>query len=235
MKCSTKYLFIAAEEKGETYELDPLEIPRRRCPPKRYADQVAQHQPANPEEHYRKQYLEFIDAVSKGLSDRYDLSKSGLAQYMKLENMLTSGKVDLDVISKYPELDKCSLQMQLEMFKQNYKPDTLNDAKLSYRSMTPEVRSLFPQVAVLLKLLLVCPVSSCECERSFSALRYVSLQKFASFRVTILEPLLYNRKITKIFLIKDIEDLFSGCSEEVAHLIKSFSLRKQDWVHSPSY
>ncbi|KAI6658174.1 Zinc finger MYM-type protein 1-like [Oopsacas minuta] len=90
---------------------------------------------------------------------------------MKLENVLTSGKVDLDVISKYPELDKCSLQMQLEIFKHNYKPDTLSDAKLSYRSMTPEVRSLFPQVVVLLKLLLVCPVSSCECECSFSALR----------------------------------------------------------------
>ena len=57
------------------------------------------------------------------------------------------------------------------MFKQNYKSDTLNDAKLSYRSMTPEVRSLFPQVVILLKLLLVCPVSSCECERRFSALR----------------------------------------------------------------
>ena len=85
--------------------------------------------------------------------------------------MLTSGQVDLDVISKYPELDKCSLQVQLEMFKQNYKLDTLNDAKLSYRSMTPEVRSLFPQVVGLLKLLLVCPVSSCECDRSFSALR----------------------------------------------------------------
>ena len=40
---------------------------------------------------------------------------------MKLENILTSGQVDLDVISKYSELDKCSLQMQLEMLKQNYK------------------------------------------------------------------------------------------------------------------
>ena len=102
-------IFIAVGEKGERYELDPLEIPRRRCSPKRYADQVAQHQPVNPEEHYRKQYLEFIDAVCKGLSDRYDLTKSGLDRYMKLENMLTSGQVDLDVISKYPNvLYKCS-------------------------------------------------------------------------------------------------------------------------------
>ncbi|KAI6657042.1 Zinc finger MYM-type protein 1-like [Oopsacas minuta] len=88
------YEIFIAEEKGETYELDPLEIPRRRCPTKRYTDQVAQDQPTNPEEHHRKQYFEFIDAVNKGLSDRYGLSKSGLDQYIKLENMLTSGKVD---------------------------------------------------------------------------------------------------------------------------------------------
>ena len=77
---------------------------------KRCADQVAQHLLANPEEHYRKQYLEFIYAVSKGLSDRYDLSKSGLAQYMKLENMLTSGQVDFNVIFKYLGLDKCAVR-----------------------------------------------------------------------------------------------------------------------------
>ena len=43
--------------------------------------------------------------------------------------------------------------------------------QLAYRSMEHAVRLLFPQVLVLLKLLLVCPVSSCECECSFSALR----------------------------------------------------------------
>ena len=73
----------------------------------------------------------------------------------------------LDVISEYPEFDKHSLPVQLGMFKQTYKSDSLYDA---YRSMVPAVRSLFPQVLILLKLLLVCPVSSCECERSFSAL-----------------------------------------------------------------
>ena len=72
----------------------------------------------------------------------------------------------LDVISEYPEFDKHSLPVQLGMFKQTYKSDSLYDA---YRSMVPAVRSLFPQVLILLKLLLVCPVSSCECERSFSA------------------------------------------------------------------
>ncbi len=51
------------------------------------------------------------------------------------------------------------------------KAESLHEAKVIYRSMEHAVRLLFPQVLVLLKLLLVCPVSSCECERSFSALR----------------------------------------------------------------
>ena len=164
-------IFTAAEEKCEEYDLDPLEVPRIRGPPRRYTGDAAQYQPASPEEYYRKQYYEFTDAITTGLSNRYDPDKSGLAQYMKLEKMLTSGKVDIDVISEYPEFDKLSLPLQLGMFKQTYNSNSLHEAKLAYRSMEPAVRSLFPQVLVLLKLLLVCPVSSCECERSFSSLR----------------------------------------------------------------
>lgn len=85
--------------------------------------------------------------------------------------MLTSGKVDEELVSKYPELDSLTLPIQLEMFKQTYKAESLHEAKVAYRSMEHAVRLLFPQVLVVLKLLLVCPVSSCECERSFSALR----------------------------------------------------------------
>ena len=85
--------------------------------------------------------------------------------------MLTSGKVDEDVVSKYPELNGLTLLIQLEMFKHTYKAESLHKAKVSYWNMEHLVRSLFPQVLVLLKLLLVCPVSSCECECSFSILR----------------------------------------------------------------
>ena len=67
--------------------------------------------------------------------------------------------------------DSLTLPIQLKMFKQTYKAESLHEAKVTYRSMEHAVRLLFPQVLVLLKLLLVCPVSSCECERSFSALR----------------------------------------------------------------
>ena len=164
-------LFCAAEEKCEEYQLDPLEVPRLRVPSRRYTGEAAAYRPDSTEEYYRKQYFEFIDVIVTGLSDRYDPDKSGLAQYLKLEAMLTSGKVDEELVSKYPELDSLTLPIQLEMFKQTYKAKSLHEAKVTYRSMEHAVRFLFPQVLVLLKLLLVCPVSSCECERSFSALR----------------------------------------------------------------
>ena len=44
-------------------------------------------------------------------------------------------------------------------------------ATTAMRTSVPEVRRLFGQVEVLLRLLLVVPGTSCEAERSFSALR----------------------------------------------------------------
>jgi len=84
-------LFSAAEEKCEEYQLDPLEVPRIRVPPRRYTGEAAEYQPKNCEEYYRKQYCEFIDVIVTGLLERYDPLKSDLAQYLKLESMLTSG------------------------------------------------------------------------------------------------------------------------------------------------
>ena len=73
----------------------------------------------------------------------------------------------------YPDLDATTLPIQLQMFRHQVEYTTsLHEAKSAYRNMHVEVRSLFPQVLLLIKLLLLCPViSSVECERSFSALR----------------------------------------------------------------
>ena len=63
------------------------------------------------------------------------------------------------------------LQVQLTMFRNTTNARDLHSAKLAYRKMSKELRAIFPCVFNLLKILLVCPVSSAECERSFSALR----------------------------------------------------------------
>ena len=85
--------------------------------------------------------------------------------------MLINGKIDIEFVERYPELEKDSLLTQLEMFKQIINASNLHEAKVVSQNMHLEVRNLFSQVAILMKLLLVCPVSSCECERSLSALR----------------------------------------------------------------
>ena len=61
--------------------------------------------------------------------------------------------------------------MEIAMFRHITHASTLQDAKISYTAMSTDVKRLFPQIFTLMKLLFVCPVSSCESERSFSALR----------------------------------------------------------------
>ena len=65
--------------------------------------------------------------------------------------MLTSGKVNVDMVTMYPELDGLTLPIQLEVFKQTYKAESLHKAKVIYRSMEHAVRSLFPQVLIPMK------------------------------------------------------------------------------------
>jgi hypothetical protein len=59
----------------------------------------------------------------------------------------------------------------LENVSQQFAFDTIDEAADVMRSQVPEVRKLFSQVEVLLRILLVIPVTSCEAERSFSSLR----------------------------------------------------------------
>ncbi len=64
-----------------------------------------------------------------------------------------------------------ALEVQLKMFQANYKYATSPEVADILREMVPEVRHLFKQVEVLLRLLMVVPASSAEAEQSFSALR----------------------------------------------------------------
>jgi len=65
-----------------------------------------------------------------------------------------------------------SLSIQLQMFVNKYNIPTLSEAHNVFRDiMVTEVRSLFVDVEQLIRLMLLCPVSSCAAERSFGALR----------------------------------------------------------------
>jgi hAT family C-terminal dimerisation region len=84
--------------------------------------------------------------------------------------MLLSGEVNAEICSNYPELSE-SLPIQLKMFHLTYQVKTLANAQQTIQGMGQEVRNLFPSVEQLVRLMLICPVTSCAAERSFSALR----------------------------------------------------------------
>jgi len=97
-------------------------------------------------------------------------SQDGLQRLQKLEDVLITGNIDA-VVDEYPELNAMALEVQLKMFQANYTCTTSSEVADIFREMVPEVRHLFKQVEILLRLLMVVPASSAEAERSFSALR----------------------------------------------------------------
>ena len=151
--------------------LNEIELLRVRKPPKRFTGPSASYQPPTVEEHYRKIYYAMLDTAIMQLDERWKLSPaSGITVYSQLENTLMNAEIS-DCISTYPELDSKSLLLQLQMFHQHRQIKTLSEAQNALTSMSSDMRRLFAQVEQLVRLLLVCPVSSCEAERSFSALR----------------------------------------------------------------
>ena len=95
----------------------------------------------------------------------------GLLMIRKLEKVLLTGVTDDDVLLQYPEVYRPSLQVQLAMFKSKYDFQSSSEAATILQGMLPEVRGLFEQVEILVRLLLTVPASSAEAERSFSGLR----------------------------------------------------------------
>jgi hypothetical protein len=130
---------------------------------------MEENQAATAVDHYRPYYFSVLDHATAELKRRFETV--AIAKYEKLENMLLSGKVDLEITRQYPELVEEQLAIELPMFKNQYNPESLEKAMLSFQGMVPEVQALFRQVERLIRLLLVCPASSCEAERSFSSLR----------------------------------------------------------------
>ena len=97
-------------------------------------------------------------------------TSTDITAYQQLADMLTTGKANDAVISQYPELT-ASLQLELDFYCRQYEHTSVDRVRTVFCDMVPKVRKLFPQVSVLLRLLLVSPASSCTAERSFSALR----------------------------------------------------------------
>jgi len=164
-------LFDDVSAMVEQHSIDPVTLPRQRRPPTRVTGHGEAYRAQTPQEHFRPAFFACVDTAVNQLSDRLDRNKPGLKTYLSLEKMLTSGEIDAELCEAYPELNKDSLSVQLKMFVNKYNNKTLSAAHNVFRDMVPEVRSLFVDVEQLIRLMLLCPVSSCAAERSFSALR----------------------------------------------------------------
>ena len=163
-------IFHKAEEVTEVLNLEQISLPRRRQT-LRYNGNAEGYIPSDTEAYFRQIYYEFLDSLLNVMKTRFDPSNTDLQNYFEMEQMLISAALNDDIIDMYPELNAISLPIQLEMFRHTTGTTSLKEAKLAYQNMSQESRAMFPQVQTLLKLLLVCPVTTCECERSFSALR----------------------------------------------------------------
>ncbi|KAI6658198.1 hypothetical protein LOD99_15467 [Oopsacas minuta] len=79
-----------------------------------------------------RKYTQLIMTTQRILSERYDASKTSLNQDEKLETMLLSGKVNIELIGQYPELEKHTLSTQLALFRENVNPESIEEAKIGY-------------------------------------------------------------------------------------------------------
>ncbi|XP_076355680.1 uncharacterized protein LOC143249539 [Tachypleus tridentatus] len=164
-----------AEIKVTSLDLVPIELPRICRPPRRITGDGSVHHSTTARDYYRSQYFEFVDTVIEHLTTRFNADNNDLRQYLALENMITSGKIDNSVINFYPEISAQRLEFQLPIFIGTRKAVSLKGARDAYCKMHETNQQMFSEVFLLMKILFVCPVSSCECERSFSALRRLKM------------------------------------------------------------
>ncbi len=166
-------LFTLVKSSITDFDIEDIVLPRPKKPPGRFTGAAPSYQASSASDYYLPQYLEIIDVATTGLKQRFSESK-GYQQYGVLENILLTGTFPTNFTtdsSHAAEFHVDELVMQLGMFTRKYAVKTVSDATIAFQQMVPEVRELFSQVEILLRLLLICPAFSAEAERSFSGLR----------------------------------------------------------------
>ena len=156
-----------AEQPG----MSELRAPGPVRPPANRTGPAKAHAPENAEER-RPEFFAVVDRACRELNERFDPSTSGLRVCQSFENALVRGEVDtaLDV---YPELDVERLSSELKLWKHEFPhATTLGKARTEIVKMDPATRHLFRQAEVLVRLMLLCAVTSCEAnEGSVSTMR----------------------------------------------------------------
>lgn len=158
-------------------ELLKPEVPRKRKPPKKleYKESPEDgHIYESPKAYYRRIFYEFLDTVINEIKERFE--QPGFQKYLQMEKslLLPSNLWTDEILETLEEfkIDKIKLIKEKEFVGQLIKnPKSLKDFVNAFQILHPETKMLFPQVHLLLRLLLVLPATSATAERSFSMLR----------------------------------------------------------------
>lgn len=165
-------IFHRAEDLIDQFGLDEITIPRARKIPKKLDDGNSEHYNCSyPEEKFRVVYFKAIDTASQQMRSYFE--SDDINEYKLLAGILLEGSSIAQICTNYPEIDCSALEREIMFFRNQFanQYSSMDDCRKLFSNMVPEVKRMFPQVEILLRLLLLSPASSCEAERTFSALR----------------------------------------------------------------
>lgn len=180
----------------------------------------ATHPAGNPKEYYRRAIaIPFIEDVITQLNERFsDASTSIVSAFMKLIpsviKMIEIKEIPTIVeklVQYEPDVPRFgSLQTELEIWRGRWRdhpdpPDTLLYA------MKCCAMDLFPNIHVLLQLGCLIPVTSCEAERSFSAVRRTK---------TVLRSTMGEERLSSLVLVNTNRQLTINVDDVVRRFIQ---------------
>ena len=199
---------------------EPL-LPRKRKMPKRYEVGSAPSEfPACPKDYYRRIYFEGLDLIIQSIAERFE--QPGYLLYQHLQELLIKAIKKEDFTSELEfvctfygsDLNPANLEMQLKMLSKNISDDRIDifDVKKYFQSALPAVRSLFNEVVLILKLILVLPATNAASERSFSAMKRILRSTMGQERLNGLMVLHVHKEMTDELVLPHIgNDFVSKC------------------------
>ena len=108
-------------------------------------------------------YLNSYDIVTRRLEDKFNCES--LTSFFNLKDiLLKENYIDLNEINKYPESNLEELQTELPLFKRESRARCLEDAILYYNSCMENIKKIYSNVKILMKLIIVRPTSSVDCK-----------------------------------------------------------------------
>ena len=180
-------------DKCKQYDLEEPVLPRQRKVPRRidgfYAESSGRdtnHVWKSPEEYFRAQYFEIIDRMINGLDERF--SQETFKFLMSIEKLIVdaaNGDIpqeidemfskciegDLDVKQLFKELGM--LSSVVKSINPLIKKVTSLKTVIEVINSTDNLKNIYCNLHILIKLYLTVPLSNASAERSFSALRRI--------------------------------------------------------------